>query len=57
MPKNVPWSFYGRRAELQQMQRILEPNKSSLTLRFLTLFAPAKSIRIVRGAQHAIILQ
>lgn len=24
MPKNIPWSFYGRRTELQQMQRILE---------------------------------
>ena len=24
MPKNTPWSFYGRRSELQQMQRILE---------------------------------
>lgn len=24
MPKTAPWSFYGRRAELQQMQRILE---------------------------------
>jgi uncharacterized protein len=24
MPKNAPWSFYGRRVELQQMRRILE---------------------------------
>lgn len=24
VPKNAPWSFYGRRAELQQMQRILK---------------------------------
>ena len=24
MPQNIPWSFYGRRTELQQMQRILE---------------------------------
>lgn len=24
MPQNAPWSFYGRRSELQQMQRILE---------------------------------
>lgn len=24
MPQNTPWSFYGRRTELQQMQRILE---------------------------------
>ena len=24
MTKNAPWSFYGRRSELQQMQRILE---------------------------------